>query len=45
MQNFNLKDEEIEFSCSMKNITPTDTNFELLNYLKSGVWRWYFENK
>jgi len=36
-------DEEVDFSCSMKNITPTDTNFELLNYLKSGIWRWYFE--
>jgi hypothetical protein len=37
--------EKVEFSCSKENITTIDTNFELLNYLKSGVWRWYFGNE
>ena len=39
------KEDEIDrtFSCSRENIEHIETDFELLNYLKSGIWRWYFE--
>jgi hypothetical protein len=37
------EDEIHDFSCSRQNIKFIEKNVELLEYLKSGPWNWYFE--